>query len=146
MTDLPPRPLRLAWVLLVTLGASSSCPAQDARTSFDAPARFSQTDGEALYKAICQGCHMPDGMGATGAGRYPALAGNDNLAAPGYPVYLVVYGQKGMPGFGGYLDDRQVAAVVNHVRSHFGNNYSDKVTARDVKAVRRPGFEYFSLE
>ena len=114
--------------------------------SFGAPERFPETSGEALYRAICQGCHMPDARGAAGAGRYPALAGNQNLAAAGYPVLLVVYGRKGMPGFGGFLDDAQVAAVVNYVRSHFGNDYTDAVSAEDVAAVRQPGYEYPPLE
>jgi len=29
-----------------------------------------------------------------------------------------------------------VAAVVNYLRTHFGNQYSDAVTAEDVKRVR----------
>jgi mono/diheme cytochrome c family protein len=35
------------------------------------------------------------------------------------------------------MSDGQVAAVVNYVRTHFGNNYSDAVTARDVRSARR---------
>jgi mono/diheme cytochrome c family protein len=35
------------------------------------------------------------------------------------------------------LSDDQVAAVVNYVRTHFGNNFSDAVTAEDVKTARR---------
>jgi mono/diheme cytochrome c family protein len=35
------------------------------------------------------------------------------------------------------MTDDQVAAVVNYVRTHFGNNYSDAVNAGDVKAVRK---------
>ena len=42
-----------------------------------------------------------------------------------------------MPPFGAMMSDDQVAAVVNYVRTHFGNNYQDAVTAEDVKAVRR---------
>ncbi len=93
-------------------------------------------DGAALYRGICQSCHMPDGRGAAGAGRYPPLAGNERLETAGYPVFIVVNGQKGMPGFGAWLDDAQVAAVVNYVRSHFGNAYADTVSPDDVAAVR----------
>jgi mono/diheme cytochrome c family protein len=35
------------------------------------------------------------------------------------------------------MNDAQVAAVVNYVRTHFGNNYPDAVTAEDVKVIRR---------
>lgn len=107
---------------------------------------FPQRDGQSLYGAICQGCHMPDGKGAIGAGAYPALAGNKNLASAEYPLYLVVNGQKAMPGFGAFLDDAQVAAVVNYVRTHFGNDYKDAVSPADVKAVRQPGSQYFTLD
>ena len=99
--------------------------------------RFSETSGEALYANICQACHMPDGKGATGAGTYPALAGNQNLAAAGYPVIVILHGHRGMPPVGYFMTDDQVAAVVNYVRTHFGNSYPDAVTADEVKAARQ---------
>ncbi len=108
--------------------------------------QFPQRTGAGLYGAICQGCHMPDAKGAVGAGAYPALANDSNLQNAGYPVYMVVYGQRAMPGFGGFLDDAQVAAVVDYVRTHFGNHYTDPVKSEDVKAVRQPGYKYFSLD
>jgi mono/diheme cytochrome c family protein len=80
---------------------------------------------------------MPAGEGAIGAGTYPALAGDPNLAAAGYPVTVVLHGLRGMPPVGYFMTDDQVAAVVNYVRMHFGNNYPDTVTAADVKAVRK---------
>jgi mono/diheme cytochrome c family protein len=41
-----------------------------------------------------------------------------------------------MPAFAAMMSDDQVAAVVNYLRTHFGNDYKDAVTAEDVKAVR----------
>ena len=38
-----------------------------------------------------------------------------------------------MPPFGAMMSDDQVAAVVNYLRTHFGNHYRDAVTAEDVK-------------
>ena len=35
------------------------------------------------------------------------------------------------------MSDDQVAAVVNYLRTHFGNDYQDEVTAEDVKVVHR---------
>ena len=98
---------------------------------------FVEKSGEQLFANVCQGCHMSDGKGATGAGTYPSLAGNSNLEAGGYPVAIVVNGQRGMPPFGAMLSDDQVAAIVNYVRTHFGNRYGDAVTSEDVRAVRR---------
>ena len=98
---------------------------------------FSEKSGEQLFSNVCRGCHMSDGKGATGAGTYPSLAGNRNLEASGYPIEVVVNGQRGMPAFGSMMSNDQVAAVVNYLRTHFDNNYRDDVTADDVKAIRR---------
>lgn len=92
-------------------------------SNFRDAGRIPHDGGEAVYNAVCAGCHMPDGRGAAGAGAYPNLAENPLLEAPDYPIYLVVNGQRAMPPFGGLLDDRQIADVVNYVRSHFGNDY-----------------------
>jgi mono/diheme cytochrome c family protein len=99
--------------------------------------RFVEMSGEELFASVCRGCHMSDGKGAAGAATYPSLAGNRNLQASGYPVTIVVKGQHGMPAFGAMMSDDQVAAVVNYLRTHFGNNYQDAVTAEDVRVVRR---------
>jgi mono/diheme cytochrome c family protein len=101
------------------------------------PFRFTHQEGEALYRNVCAACHMDDGRGATGAGAYPSLVHNTKLEAAGYPVLLVVKGRKAMPGFGLGLTDSQIAAVVNYVRSNFGNAYADRVSADDVKAARQ---------
>ena len=98
--------------------------------------RFTETGGDDLFASVCQGCHMPDGNGAVGAGSYPALARDGNLEAKGYPVYVIVRGQRAMPPVGALMSDDQVAAVVNYVRTHFGNHFEDSVSAEDVKAVR----------
>ena len=107
---------------------------------------FPERDGQHLYTSICQGCHMSNAKGATGAGTYPSLANNPRLASAAYPISMVLYGQKDMPGLGGFLDDAQVAAVVNYVQTHFGNNDDGKVTADDVKALRQPNYQYFTLD
>ena len=121
---------------MLTFGSAPIASAQSPDGTFGSNQRFLPQDGEVLYRSICQGCHMPDGKGAVGGGKYPALANNEKLEIGGYPVFIVVNGQKGMPGFGAWPDDAQVAAVVNYVRTHFGNDYEDKVAPDDVKAVR----------
>jgi mono/diheme cytochrome c family protein len=97
---------------------------------------FTQQSGADIFHGVCQGCHMPDAKGATGAGTYPALANDKNLAVAGYPVGIVLHGQKAMPPLGDYFTDEQVANVVNYIRTNFGNHYKDKVTAADVKTQR----------
>ena len=97
---------------------------------------FAFQGGQAIFSNVCQGCHMPDAKGAVGAGMYPALASNAKLETSGYPVAVVVHGQKAMPAFGALLNDQQVADVVNYIRANFGNKYKDKVKPEDVKAAR----------
>lgn len=134
MREMPFSIRRSLLAAAITLAATAAAHAQ----SFSAtPFRFTQQDGETLYRSICAGCHMDDGRGASGAGAYPALARNAKLEAAGYPLLLVVGGRKAMPAFGPYLNDAQVAAVVNYVRTNFGNSYSDSVSADDVKAARQ---------
>ena len=111
--------------------------AQEGQRVFSSGYRFVEMSGEELFNNVCRGCHMPDGTGASGAGTYPSLAKNQNLQSSGYPITLVVRGQRAMPPFGDMMSDDQVAAVVNYVRTHFGNNYRDAVTATDVKDARR---------
>jgi mono/diheme cytochrome c family protein len=119
----------------ISCAAMSSAPAQPAER-FSNPLRFMPQSGEALYADICQGCHMPEGVGAVGAGAYPALARNPKLATAGYPLFLVIHGRKGMPPFGKLLTDQQVAAVVNYIRTHFGNDFPDAVSDDGARAAR----------
>jgi mono/diheme cytochrome c family protein len=116
---------------------SFTAHAQSAGTTLSAGYRFSETSGEGLFANVCRGCHMSDGKGATGAGTYPSLAGDNSLATREYPVGIVVNGQRDMPPFGAMMSDDQVAAVVNYLRTHFDNHYQDVVTSEDVKTVRR---------
>lgn len=118
----------------VTVAAAYGAPSNDG--SFSSAARFMERDGETLYKNICAACHMPNGEGARGAAAYPALARNAKLQVPGYPVFMVLNGRNAMPAFARFLGDAQVAAVVNYVRTHFGNAYADLVSPTDVTPAR----------
>lgn len=90
-------------------------------------------EGEAVYKQICQACHMEDARGGAGAGTgIPALADNPRLADKAYAINILVNGRGGMPWFTDMLTPPQIAAVLNHVRGHF-NTYPDTVTAEEVE-------------
>jgi mono/diheme cytochrome c family protein len=125
--------IAMTCLLAAVLGHSLPAGAQSAIRD---RGQVQPQDGETLYREICQGCHMPAGEGAVGAGAYPALARNEKLAVAGYPVSIVIAGRKAMPSFARMLDDAQAAAVVNYVRTHFGNRYADPVTAADAAAAR----------
>lgn len=126
----------VCMLALAGLAPPQAAAADNAGVTLSEGFRFQQQDGESLYRAVCQGCHMPDGEGSVGAGLYPALAANPRLASATYPVATILRGRRNMPPFKRMLDDAQIAAVTNYVRTHMGNDYKDAVSAADVKSLR----------
>src|SRR3954468_2469494 len=102
------RPICLAMLLMAVPPSAADTP--DMRG-----ASFTMQGGEAVYRGVCQGCHMADAKGASGAGTYPALAANPRLAEAGYVLSIVMNGHKGMPPFRGHFTNEQLADVVNYV-------------------------------
>ena len=145
---------RLAACLAVALlaapanaGDEKQAPARGPRAAAKAvmadTGMLGTNDGAQIYAQICQGCHMPGGRGAEGAGRYPAFAGNATLASAPYLVVTILQGRRNMPSFAKpersenffppvYLTDVQVANVVNYIRTNFGNDFPGPITAEDV--------------
>lgn len=101
------------------------------------PAPQARKDGEALYKgkATCVNCHQADGRGVPGV--FPPLAGNPRVVEGDgrYVIRTALFGRSGRIEVGGKafeatmppigiqqnLTDEEVAAVVNYVRSAWGN-------------------------
>lgn len=137
----------LALGLAFGLGAAGAAQA-DSAGIYNA-STLKTANGEQIYTHICQGCHMPDGKGAVGAGRYPNFAGNPAVVSAPYLALTVLHGRRDMPSFaerpgtGGKafgivtLTDEQVASVVNYIRTHFGNSYTDSISTADVTALRQ---------
>jgi mono/diheme cytochrome c family protein len=98
---------------------------------------FSEQGGAELFRNVCAGCHQPDAKGAVGAGAYPSLVADAQLASADFMVSVLLGGLKAMPPVGDMMSDAQVADVVNYVRTHFGNSYEDAVSAEAVSAARR---------
>ena len=133
------RTMLLPVPVLATLIATFILPATSQEFgvgAMDRGTKIPYQGGEAIFKGVCQGCHMPDAKGVIGAGAYPALAHNPKLEIAGYAVAVVVNGQKAMPALGPMMTDRQIADVVNYIRGNFGNGYKDKVAPADVKLAR----------
>lgn len=126
------------WLLGGNLAtaADENVPLNPGRVSLMATP-ITARDGAELYQSVCQGCHMPNGVGANAAGYYPALAKDSRLASKNFPLLRVLNGSKGMPSFATSMSDAQIAAVVSYVRTHFGNSYRDQITTDDVKALRK---------
>jgi mono/diheme cytochrome c family protein len=121
-------------------------PSAPAVADPDPTPSMTTADGREIYQHICRGCHMPEAAGAVGAGHYPALAKDPTLVSKQFMALTLLTGRRNMPafgarhavGFGGaptVLSDAQIAAVVNYVRSNFGNHYKDSITAAEVKAL-----------
>jgi mono/diheme cytochrome c family protein len=112
----------------------------------DAPAKtagmsrgweFSEQGGADLFRNVCAACHQSDAKGAVGAGAYPSLVADRNLASSDFMLAVLLDGLKDMPPVASMMSDAQVADVVNYVRTHFGNAYPDAVSGADVSAARR---------
>jgi mono/diheme cytochrome c family protein len=139
----------MAMTLALAAGASGPAWAQGEGVGMFSARKVKVTTGAEIYQSICQGCHMPDGKGAVGAGRYPALAGDGSLTSTQFMAMTILEGRRNMPALGGNgdvglffavptLNDEQIAAVINYVRSSFGNHFKGRITAAEVKALRRP--------
>jgi mono/diheme cytochrome c family protein len=138
-----------AMAMVLALAAGDARPDTTTTAGMFGAGHVESTSGEVLYQQICQGCHMPDGRGASGAGHYPALAGDRALQSAQFMAITLIEGRRNMPAFGGKsqegfsyivptLDDAQIAAVTNYVRTHFGNQFKGTISAAEVKALRRP--------
>lgn len=102
--------------------------------------------GEKLYGDHCAGCHGAAGEGVKGL--YPALAGNRavTMKMPANLVRVLMEGgfapstagnprPFGMPPFAGTLSDDDMAALLSHVRSAWGNKAAP-VSAFEVSRFR----------
>jgi mono/diheme cytochrome c family protein len=142
--------LQAMAVYLQSRAQSTPQPAPKAAT----PARISlqvATQGSKVYERQCLQCHGEQGAGVTTASgevAYPALAGNRAvlLSDPTNLVQLVLYGGYGpatqghprpfgMPPAVLELDDRDIAAVLTHLRTRWGNQASE-VTPLQVNRIR----------
>lgn len=101
-------------------------------------------DGAGLYAANCQACHQADGGGTPGA--FPPLAGSEWVTGdPETPIRIVLRGVSGPIDVKGTqynsampqlpLDAEQIAKILTHVRSSFGNSASE-VTPEMVEGVQ----------
>ena len=103
--------------------------------------------GLKLYGKFCADCHGDQGQGQPGA--YPALAGNRNVTMDNTNnlVQVVLHGgfapatqgnprPYGMPPFMLQLNDEEVAQVLSHIRTAWGNQAS-AVSEFDISRLRR---------
>jgi len=127
-------------------GAAASGTSAPTGVSLSADGKESAARGSALFTANCAACHQASGEGLPGA--FPPLKGNAavNDADPAVHIRAVMYGLQGaviggvtysspMPAFGATLGDAEIADIVHHERSSWGN-HGPPVTAAQVAAER----------
>jgi mono/diheme cytochrome c family protein len=129
------------------LAAAGSAPRPAAASTTSAR----QGVGERLYTTHCASCHgdLGEGMATpNGQPAYPPLAGNRavELASPANLVHMVLNGgfgpstrqhprPFGMPPYMLVLSDPEVAALLTHIRTAWGNQASP-VSELDVQRLR----------
>lgn len=99
-------------------------------------------DGATLYANNCQSCHQANGEGLMGA--FPPLKGSKIVLDDNPEVMLNVimngynaedgYGEMPAIGRNNNLSPEEIAAIMNHERTSWGNN-ARKVTAEEVKEL-----------
>ncbi len=107
-------------------------------------------DGAQVFAEQCSACHQPNGKGVTG--QFPPLAGNRDLfLSHTFPALVVLNGMQGKITVAGkhydsvmpplnVLSDHKIAAVVNYVRSAWGNSPpagTAKLEASEVAKLRK---------
>jgi predicted lipoprotein with Yx(FWY)xxD motif len=86
------------------------------------PFATAMAEGAQVYARICAACHGAQGDEAL-ASHVVLIANNSRLENERLVLRRVIHGNGYMPGFGGVLSDREVAAVATYVRNSFGNQY-----------------------
>lgn len=135
--------LRLAPVLAAA-SLSLALAACGGGTAGDGAPPVQASPGARLYMQHCIACHQRNGEGVPGV--QPALAGTPvTIGDPAELAAWVMYNQRPatlpagkyrgvMPQFA-YLSDTDLAALLTHVRTNFGNSASP-VTPDQIAQVR----------
>ena len=99
-------------------------------------------NGQMLYATHCQACHQESGEGLKGA--FPPLKGSTVVLDkdPSLIVNIIMRGYDARPEYGAMpavgvnadLSPEQIAAIINHERSSWGNN-APKVSVQQVEQI-----------
>ena len=117
---------------------------------------MAKADGATVFSDNCTSCHQEDAKGIKGT--FPPLAGNNDLfLSQDFPVKVLLNGMTGaitvnglpfegeMPPFD-HLTDDEISALVNYLRTNFGNDASAHagitlLSPDDIKALRAKAME-----
>lgn len=118
----------------------------------DEDIKASADRGKMVYMQTCMACHQMTGMGVPGA--FPPLAKTEYAAGDKRRVVAIVL--KGIAGaitidgkvyatgmpqpditFPILKDDKNIADVLNYVRTNFGNDVKEAITPEYVASIRK---------
>ena len=132
--------------------AAAAAPAMATAPSTSTPAgpyKFDPARGASLYTSTCAACHQATGTGLPGA--FPPLEANPAALHPdpAKQIEVVLHGLQGdaingvtypsaMPPFGPALSDTDIADIINHQRTSWGNQ-GKPLTADEVTTERAKG-------
>jgi cytochrome c oxidase cbb3-type subunit 2 len=101
-----------------------------------------ELDGAQLYAANCQACHQANGEGLKGA--FPSLSGSKIVTDenPEKLINIIMSGYNAREEFGempaigklNNLSAAEIAAIINHERTSWGNQAS-KISEKQVEAI-----------
>jgi cbb3-type cytochrome c oxidase subunit II len=125
---------------------TQAAPAPPAARPAPSSGGFDAASGTTLFAANCAVCHGAQGAGVPGA--FPTLVSDPvvNDADPTAHIRTVLHGLSGktidgtnyaaaMPPFADLINDQQIADIIDHERSSWGN-HGALITAKDVAAQR----------
>jgi cytochrome c oxidase cbb3-type subunit 2 len=115
---------------------------QEAKKKEAAGGASNAPDGQALFAANCQACHQANGEGLPGA--FPPLKGSPIVTGDNLDLYvdIIMNGYDARPEYGAMppigtnmgFTENEVAAIINHERTSWGNE-AKTVTPEEIKKI-----------
>ena len=119
---------------------------QSSGTPTNVSTNLSAINGADIYRKSCSSCHQENGQGLKNI--FPSLNGVDVIKSddPTAHIKIVLFGLEGkiingikyttpMPAWKDQLTDEEIAAVINHERTSWGNN-AKLISAEEVNKIR----------
>lgn len=104
--------------------------------------------GDTIFTGKCASCHQATGQGVPGV--FPPLVKSEYvLGNPDRLISIILRGLSGpvevegatyngmMPAWAGQMNDQEVLAVINYIRTRLGENKAEEIKLEDVSRVRK---------
>ena len=138
-------------ILVLSCGDSKKGNKDQAKTEKESPIQDTKLTesikrGSAVYKDFCFACHLPNGVGVSGA--FPPLAKSDFLIKNREEsIKAIKFGMTGEVVVNGEtynsvmtplgLSDEEVADVMNYITNSWGNKNNTIITTKEVSEIQQ---------